>query len=517
MHDSALLSMEKKESSILSGDYHNDKGKKINVSLTDATVFISYDTSEDQLNFEDIVGVEKKGTSLTIHHYPLIENNSCCNKGQKRVYFPTTIEFKDVETVQLWELRMTQILRDAPFDDKMPKSDSIVVLINPASGSGKAEQIWNQVESIFKHSGHHYDVIITERQYHAKELMKTKIHEYSCVTIVSGDGLVTEVVNGLMSRPDWATIIENVRIGHIGGGSGNGLYSSICHVSDEPIDQGSAALLIVKGVKRKMDMIVGVQEDEPPFFGFLSIEWAIASDMDLESEVYRCCGPERFTCAAIVRLCCLRIYQGSLSFIPERTSDGKHIKSWSGSDEKCSSACDICLAGSKNTHTEISRLKKFLDRVGFHKNESDKNEEKKRDKEDDLASENWEHVDGDISMVWGMNVTHAATDAIVAPYAHLSDGCMDLLYVNRVGRPKLTQILLSFEEGTHVNVEGLQYLKAKAVRLNPCPDFRKYEKDCVSAFDGERMPFKPFELRMFQSIFTVCARPYVRDTLRNTA
>lgn len=46
------------------------------------------------------------------------------------------------------------------------------------------------------------------------------------IVIVSGDGLIFEVFNGLMSRDDWDQAIK-IPIGVVPGGSGNGLSFSI--------------------------------------------------------------------------------------------------------------------------------------------------------------------------------------------------------------------------------------------------------------------------------------------------
>ena len=52
--------------------------------------------------------------------------------------------------------------------------------------------------------------------------------KYSGFIIISGDGLVHEVVNGLAQRPDWNEI-SKIPFGIIPGGSGNALNCSILH------------------------------------------------------------------------------------------------------------------------------------------------------------------------------------------------------------------------------------------------------------------------------------------------
>lgn len=44
---------------------------------------------------------------------------------------------------------------------------------------------------------------------------------------VSGDGLLHEIVNGLMRRDDWLEISAKLTLGGIPGGTGNGLIKSL--------------------------------------------------------------------------------------------------------------------------------------------------------------------------------------------------------------------------------------------------------------------------------------------------
>ena len=67
------------------------------------------------------------------------------------------------------------------------------------------------------------------------------LDNYDGIITVSGDGLVFEVVNGLMKRDDWETAIK-IPIGTIPAGSGNALAATLNSIS--PI---TAAFNICKG------------------------------------------------------------------------------------------------------------------------------------------------------------------------------------------------------------------------------------------------------------------------------
>ena len=55
---------------------------------------------------------------------------------------------------------------------------------------------------------------------------------YKGILVISGDGLIHEVLNGLMLRDDWEQAIRTP-IGQIGAGSANGLCCSMAYLSSE--------------------------------------------------------------------------------------------------------------------------------------------------------------------------------------------------------------------------------------------------------------------------------------------
>jgi len=64
---------------------------------------------------------------------------------------------------------------------------------------------------------------------------------------VSGDGLLHEVINGLMQRPDWIEFREKITVGGIPGGTGNGLIKALLHNQNENGGIHEASYLIIRG------------------------------------------------------------------------------------------------------------------------------------------------------------------------------------------------------------------------------------------------------------------------------
>ena len=83
---------------------------------------------------------------------------------------------------------------------------STLVIVNPKSGVQKAQEIFNTtLKPMLDKLGYSYDCLVTKKANHARAFVTTYpslVEEYDKIIIVSGDGLVHEVYQGLASRPD---------------------------------------------------------------------------------------------------------------------------------------------------------------------------------------------------------------------------------------------------------------------------------------------------------------------------
>jgi sphingosine kinase len=82
------------------------------------------------------------------------------------------------------------------------------------------------------------------------EILKNEVQkgQYTGIITISGDGLIFECINGMMSRPDWKDLAESLVFGFIPAGTGNGLVKSVSAVRDpNNYSIEEAAFTIVKG------------------------------------------------------------------------------------------------------------------------------------------------------------------------------------------------------------------------------------------------------------------------------
>ncbi|XP_011372892.1 sphingosine kinase 2-like [Pteropus vampyrus] len=76
-------------------------------------------------------------------------------------------------------------------------------------------------------AGLSFNLIQTERQNHARELVQgLSLSEWDAIVTVSGDGLLYEVLNGLLERPDWEEAVK-MPVGILPCGSGNALAGAV--------------------------------------------------------------------------------------------------------------------------------------------------------------------------------------------------------------------------------------------------------------------------------------------------
>ncbi|CCM02385.1 uncharacterized protein FIBRA_04481 [Fibroporia radiculosa] len=167
------------------------------------------------------------------------------------------------------------------------------VLVNPKSGPGNGIGLYHRkVEPIFRAAHCHVELTLTTHHGHAYELMKTlDLGQYDAIVVVSGDGLVHEIINGFAehARPEEAFRLP---ITPVAGGSGNALALNILGPK-EGCDICAAALNAVKGRPMRIDLC-SVTQGEKKTLSFISQCVGMLADVDLGTEHLRFLGSNRF-------------------------------------------------------------------------------------------------------------------------------------------------------------------------------------------------------------------------------
>uniref|UniRef100_A0A3B3ZW29 sphingosine kinase n=1 Tax=Periophthalmus magnuspinnatus TaxID=409849 RepID=A0A3B3ZW29_9GOBI len=345
----------------------------------------------------------------------------------------------------------------------------VMILVNPNSGRGQALQLFSgHVQTMLTEASVPYKLVITEAKNHARELVrKVDLTQWDALVILSGDGLLFEVINGLMDREDWQQAIQTP-LGILPGGSGNALAASVHHYSFPSAGFSqtkelllSCGFMLCKGLVGSMDLVSVHLSSRQRLFSFLSIAWGFVADVDVESEKYRHVGPIRFLMGTLVRLATLRVYQGRLAYLPNTISK-------------------TSVETQSDGNTKALLLDSLLPSL------------------DEPVPESWTVVkEEDFVLVLAIYQSHLAEDLWAAPGALPDDGAIHLFYVVAgISRPALLRLFLAMEKGGHLDC-GCPYLvyeKVKAFRLEPLTP------QGMIAVDGETVEYGPLQAQVHPGI-----------------
>ncbi|KAI1302144.1 sphinganine kinase lcb4 [Mortierella claussenii] len=353
------------------------------------------------------------------------------------------------------------------------------VLINPFGGQGHAKRMWEQTaEPLFKAAKCTYDLTYTTHRYHAKEIAKDlDIRAFDGIVSVSGDGVIHEVINGLMERPD-AIIAHKLPLGAIPGGSGNALSYSLLG-EDHGSHVANAVLGVIKGRAMPVDLCSVTQQDNKRFFSFELQSFGLIADVDLGSEHLRWMGEARFTMSAVGKLLAQTTYPCQLAYIPAENNIDKIHRQYNDYRRQP-------VVWADQVHDELDQSHPtIVDRYGGIS-------EPTRD------SEGWIVEDDHYVTVVGAKLPWISKGSVSHPAAQPNDGLVDLLiFPKKIGRAAGLNIMIGVETGVHVYHEKVRYLKVKAFRVTP-----KLPSGFIS-MDGEHTPYAPYQVEAHRGLVSV--------------
>jgi len=63
------------------------------------------------------------------------------------------------------------------------------------------------------------------------------------------------------------------------------------------------------------------------------------------------------------------------------------------------------------------------------------------------------------------NSTFTGTTFYIAPEAEIDDGYLDVIILNKISRLKILRLFSSIYDGTHINYDEIEYIKAKNIKV----------------------------------------------------
>ncbi|PVZ98088.1 hypothetical protein BB558_005924 [Smittium angustum] len=405
------------------------------------------------------------------------------------------------------------------------KPHNILVLLNPNSGKKKSNDVFNTFcKPIFKLSDVNYSLYETTSPEFAKKFMETEdLSKYTTFVSVSGDGLLNQMINGLLSRKDWEKY-RKIPFGVVPSGTGNGLAWTFGYGWPE-----LASISIAKGMIAPMDMMAITRANSDPLFCFLSVTWGYVADTDIESEKLRMLGSLRLEAYGILRLLRLRKYEGRIHYLPveEQSLDKPKIANNEVSEHKTLYATENANASTNSLIDQYVKTQGQHDALSHgltlplggqftHKpsplgmvrsptdsaynsltNDSDINNTINGKKENEpvptsapaaynaikdylVANQikipveisklpkDWVTVEGPFTSVTAVKVPWLTKTFLVSDKASIVDGCIDLIWCGgNVSQLKLLPYITDSVKGGFMNKNGINYSKVKAIILEP--------------------------------------------------
>ncbi|XP_075033869.1 sphingosine kinase 1 [Mixophyes fleayi] len=388
---------------------------------------------------------------------------------------------QNLKLAKTWTEKIWALAEDMQGHPRLwPSPLRCLVLLNPCGGTGKALTLFEtHVMPMLTEANAQFTLLVTERPNQAREMVRDQdLSKWDVIVVMSGDGLMFEVVNGLMDRPDWAEAIKKP-LSILPGGSGNALASSINHYSGHQQVTGTklltnCAFILCKGHPLPLDIVSLTTSSQQRMFSFLSLAWGFISDIDIESEKYRFMGYARFALGTFVRLTALRTYSGQLSYLQ------------AGSAEKVQTTSNRPISNnSGNSRSLRNKASQAL-------------EDPLLVPLDQPVPSHWHVVQDQFVLVLALYQSHLGAEHFTAPMVRgPGEGCIQLYYAtSRISRKSLVKLFMAMEKGTHLDqdIPHLTHVPVLAFRIEP------EENTGIMTVDGEVIQCSPIQGQIHQGL-----------------
>eukprot|EP00039_Didymoeca_costata_P006212 m.88351 g.88351 ORF g.88351 m.88351 type:complete len:392 (-) comp13161_c0_seq3:190-1365(-) len=168
------------------------------------------------------------------------------------------------------------------------KTVNIHVVASTKSGKANVRSLFEEeLRSIFHLAAIDYDIVVeTNFAGDAKEQMENlDIAKYNGICVIGGDGLLQEVVTGLMRRQD-KNNVEKFPIAHIPIGVSNmlaeALHTNKSHTTTSKL--GRACLSIAENKTKKVDVMQVSNKEGQTVYGVSCVGWGLTADAMSQAE-----------------------------------------------------------------------------------------------------------------------------------------------------------------------------------------------------------------------------------------
>jgi len=157
----------------------------------------------------------------------------------------------------------------------MPKTAEdrrYLVIVNPVSRGGKAQEEGIWLLNRLKKAGVDYEFLFTERAGHAEEMVVKWAEDFDVVVSVSGDGTTNEIINGIMKVPS-----AELKLAMFPAGTADDFS---CNMGYDRKDKEQALRAILGNSCRTIDLI---RYDDR----YAAVTWGLGVDSEIADGAYK--------------------------------------------------------------------------------------------------------------------------------------------------------------------------------------------------------------------------------------
>jgi diacylglycerol kinase family enzyme len=253
-----------------------------------------------------------------------------------------TLCCENVSTCEKW---ITALSSKCVFwTDRKPAK--VLVFVNPTA-EARAEKLYNKVvEPMLKMASdympHLFSFTHVESQFknHAFKLLNDGelIYDYNVILAIGGDGLVHEVVNGILSRPDANSVKENIALAVIPAGGSNSLATTLNsgrYPIPSKLDARSPCLqyqqlcalfaaMVIKGQSQRIDILETYQNNQRKFSATTTLSGLFSDIVNFAANYRqkRLVGDKSYIFAALKAIKQKQYFGAKISYCGETNEEG---------------------------------------------------------------------------------------------------------------------------------------------------------------------------------------------------
>ncbi|KAJ7774558.1 ATP-NAD kinase-like domain-containing protein [Mycena maculata] len=456
------------------------------LSYTDAEFCLTLGHTTRRIPLRQVIAIRRDGRTVDLSYIGRKKNGDPMSLTKLAGIVEDTGEHLEDDVLDAW---METLLHLSYEGTGVKRGRRLKVIINPHGGTKKGAAIFDKtVEPILRAAQCTLDIIHTTRGGHAYEIAKTTSLDYDAMVIVSGDGLIHEVLNGFAHHEQPINALR-IPIAPIPTGTGNGLSLNILGMADG-FDVSAAALNAVKGLPMKVD-VFSLTQNSKRTISFMSQGLGLIADLDIGTEHMRWMGEARFTYGFLRGLiqfkpCPIQLSYKAVEFDKDKMYDTLQKRRETGKVRDATTHESPPGPGTDGTALPPLRYSS-------------------------TDEEGWTTLDKPLLYLYAGKGPYVGRDFMAFPVSLPDDGLIDIvaqevvslsfaIFVSLTECPSHLEVR-SFSPSAGANSSVIyfqfKYIKAYAYRVKPLAPKGNF------SVDGEVFPFEEFQVETHQGLATL--------------